>query len=168
MSFERPRPVESGDNFAGFDCNQPMLNDWLHRRALDSHAQGGARVYVTCWAGTTNVAGYYCLAPAAVAHRDVAGKIRRNMPDPIPVLLLGRLAVDGKAQGRGLGAELLRDAIVRCVQAADVIGGRAVLVHALDAGAAAFYARFGFDPSPTNELHMLLPMKDARAAAEQA
>jgi GNAT superfamily N-acetyltransferase len=85
------------------------------------------------------------------------------MPDSVPVILLSRLAIDAKHRGQGLGAQLLRDAITRAVAAAEIIGVRALLVHAVDEQARAFYARFDFEPSPTDPLHLLLLMKDARA-----
>jgi len=105
--------------------------------------------------------GYYSLATGSVVHAEVSGKVRRNQPDPIPVILLGRLAVDHEEQGRGLGAHLLRDAILRTVEAANIIGVRALLVHALHERAREFYLHFDFEPSPTDPLHLFLLMKDA-------
>ena len=118
------------------------------------------RCFVTCRDG--RVVGYYALASASIQHREVAGKVRRNMPDPVPVILLSRLAVDRRAQGSGLGRNLLRDAILRSVEASEIIGVRALLVHALKDTARTFYERFDFEPSPTDPLHLLLLMKDAR------
>jgi predicted N-acetyltransferase YhbS len=96
-------------------------------------------------------------------HASAPGKVRRNMPDPVPVILLSRLAVDRKEQGNGLGKNLLRDAIERCVGVAEQVGVRAMLVHALHEDARSFYAQYDFEPSPTDPLHLLLTMKDARA-----
>jgi predicted N-acetyltransferase YhbS len=128
---------------------------------LVNHVQGASRFFVTC--RDDRVVGCYALASAAVAQAGAPGRVRRNMPDPVPVILLSRLAVDRKEQGNGLGKHLLRDAIARCVFAADSIGVRAILVHALHDEARAFYAHFDFEPSPTDPLHVMLLMQDARA-----
>ena len=107
--------------------------------------------------------GFYALAAASVERAGAPGRVRRNMPDPVPVILLSRLAVDRKEQGKGLGAHLLRDAVTRSVAAASIIGVRAILVHALNDQARMFYAHFDFEASPTDPLHLLLTMNDARA-----
>ena len=112
------------------------------------------------------VVGYYALASAAVEHRAAPGRVRRNMPNPVPVILLSRLAIDRQEQGKGLGAHLLRDAITRCVAVADMIGVRAILVHAIHEQARSFYRHFDFAPSPTDPLHLLLLLKDARTLIE--
>jgi GNAT superfamily N-acetyltransferase len=161
--YSLPRPIAADDDTSSFDSGEPPLDDYLRQRALANHVQGASRCFVTCRAG--RVVGYYALASASVQHRDVAGKVRRNMPDPVPVILLSRLAVDREEQGCGLGKHLLRDAILRSVAASEIIGVRALLVHALNDAACAFYAHFDFEPSPTDPLHLLLLMKDARAAS---
>ena len=161
MSYTPPRPISQSDEIAEFDSGEPSLNDYLHRRALPNHVEGGSRCFVTTKGG--RVVGYYALAAASAIHRGVPSRVRRNMPDPVPVILLSRLAVDRKEQNNGLGKHLLRDAIARSVLAADSIGVRAILVHALDPDAASFYSYFEFVPSPTDPLHLLLLMKDARA-----
>ncbi len=160
--YSLPRPIAVDDDTSSFDSGEPPLDDYLRQRALANHVQGASRCFVTCRAG--RVVGYYALASASVQHRDVTGKVRRNMPDPVPVILLSRLAVDREEQGSGLGKHLLRDAILRSVAASEIIGVRALLVHALNDTACAFYAHFHFEPSPTDPLHLLLLMKDARAA----
>jgi GNAT superfamily N-acetyltransferase len=159
--YSSPRPIHEDDETTSFDSGEPSLDDYLRKRALANHVQGASRCFVTC--RERRVVGYYALASASIQHRDVAGKVRRNMPDPVPVILLSRLAVDRKEQGRGIGKHLLRDAILRSVQAAEIIGVRALLVHALHDEARAFYIHFDFEPSPTDPLHLLLLMKDARA-----
>jgi GNAT superfamily N-acetyltransferase len=159
--YSVPRPISETDDVAAFDCGEPSLNDYLRTRALTNHVEGASRCFVTC--RDAKVVGFYALASAAVERRAAAGKVRRNMPDPVPVILLSRLAIDHKEQGKGLGKHLLRDAIVRCVEVADVIGVRAMLVHALHEEARAFYRHFDFEPSPTDPLHLLLLIKDARA-----
>jgi GNAT superfamily N-acetyltransferase len=159
--YSQPRPIHHDDDASTFDSGEPSLDDYLRNRALHNHEQGASRCFVTCRAD--RIVGYYALASASIEHRDVAGKIRRNMPDPVPVILLSRLAVDRKEQGSGLGKNLLRDAIARSVAAAEIVGVRALLVHALHDEARAFYRHFDFEPSPTDPLHLLLLMKDARA-----
>lgn len=156
-----PRPISPDDDLETFASGEPTLDDYLRKRAWSNHVGGGSRCYVTHRAG--RVVGYYALASASTFHRDLPGKFRRNMPDPTPVVLLSRLAVDAKEQGRGLGRHLLRDAIIRSVTAADLIGVRAILMHALHDQAREFYLRHEFEPSPTDPLHLLLLIKDARA-----
>lgn len=159
--YSLPRPIVEGDDTSEFDSGEPSLDDYLRRRALANHVQGASRCFVTC--RDARVVGYYALASASVQHHEVAGKVRRNMPDPVPVILLTRLAVDREEQGSGLGKNLLRDAILRAVEASEIIGVRALLVHALNDTARAFYAHFDFEASPTDALHLLLLIKDARA-----
>jgi predicted N-acetyltransferase YhbS len=161
VSYTLPRPINQADEFAEFDSGELSLDDYLRRRALANHVDGASRCFVTNKG--KRVVGYYCLASGSVVHRETPGKVRRNMPNPVPVILLSRLAVDLKEQGNGLGSHLLRDAISRSVQAADSIGVRAILVHALNDDAASFYRHFEFTPSPTDDLHLTLLMKDARA-----
>jgi predicted N-acetyltransferase YhbS len=159
--YSLPSPIAEDDDTNDFDSGEPSLDEYLRRRALANHVQGASRCFVTC--RDERVVGYYALASASVQHSDVAGKVRRNMPDPVPVILLSRLAVDLKEQGTGLGKNLLRDAILRSIEASEIIGVRALLVHALHDNARAFYAHFDFEPSPTDPLHLLLLIKDARA-----
>lgn len=156
-----PRPLTGDDDTSDFDSGEPSLDQYLRRRALANHVGGASRCFVTCRDG--RVAGYYALASGSVQHRDVTSRARRNMPDPIPVILLSRLAVDLREQGRGLGKNLLRDAILRAVQASEIIGVRALLVHALNDRARSFYEQYDFEQSPTDPLHLLLLIKDARA-----
>jgi GNAT superfamily N-acetyltransferase len=156
-----PRPITETDDVDTFDSSEPSLDDYLHRRALASHVQGGARCFVTC--RESRVVGFYALASGSAERGACPGSVRRNMPDPVPVILLARLAVDRKERGRGLGSHLLRDAIARCVQVADTVAVRAILAHALHEEARSFYEHFDFAPSPTDPLQMLLSMKDARA-----
>lgn len=159
--YSLPRPISEDDDTSGFDSGEHSLDEYLRKRALANHVQGASRCFVSRRDG--RVVGYYALASASVHHRDVTGKVRRNMPEPVPVILLSRLAVDRKEHGAGLGKSLLRDAILRAVEASEVIGVRALLVHALHDTARAFYAHFDFEPSPTDPLHLLLLIKDAHA-----
>jgi GNAT superfamily N-acetyltransferase len=146
-------------DLATFDSGESVLDEWLRRRAAQNDANGASRTYVVC-AGN-RVAGFYSLAVGAVTHEHVPGRIRRNMPDPIPVMILGRLAVDKAFQGKGIGAGLLRDAVLRTLQAAEIAGIRALLVHAISDGAKRFYEAFGFIPSPIDPMTVLITLTDA-------
>ena len=159
--YGQPRPIREDDDASTFDSGERSLDAYLRIRALSNHVQGGSRCFVSC--RDDRIVGYYALASASIEHREVAGRVRRNMPDPVPVILLSRLAVDRKEQGSGLGKNLLRDAIARSVAAAEIVGVRALLVHALHDEARAFYLHFDFEPSPTDPLHLLLLIRDARA-----
>lgn len=143
-------------DLAVFSCGQPSLDAWLQERALANQNTGASRTYVVVEG--RRVVGYYALAAGSVAASEAPGKIRRNMPDPVPVMILGRLAVDRAWQGRGLGADLLHDAVLRTLQAARIGGIRALLVHALDERAAAFYLRSGFSASVVRPLTLFLPI----------
>jgi GNAT superfamily N-acetyltransferase len=158
--FRAPEPLDSAHDLSVFDCGAPELNDWLRRRALANQESGGSRSYVAC-AGQ-EIVGYYCLATGAVSHAEATGRVRRNMPDPIPVMVLGRLAVDFRWQGRGIGRALLRDAILRTVQAADIAGIRALLVHAKSPEAKKFYEACGFGASPVAPMTLMITIADAK------
>ncbi len=138
----------------------PTLDGYLRGRALANHVEGACRCFVTCRDG--RVVGFYSLASAAVERAGTPGRVRRNMPDPVPVILLSRLAIDRREQGKGLGAALLRDAITRAVAATEIIGVRTLLVHVLHEQARTLYARIDFEPSATDPMHLLLLIKDAR------
>ena len=164
--YSAPRPIRADDDVANFDSGESSIDDYLRNRALSNHVEGASRCYVTCRSG--RVVGFYALASASVERQSTPGAVRRNMPDPIPVILLSRLAVDTREQNKGLGKLLLRDAISRSVQAADLIGVRAMLVHAINDGARSFYYAHGFDPSPTDPLHLVLLIRDVRQFIEPA
>jgi GNAT superfamily N-acetyltransferase len=150
-----PQPLRSEHDTGQFSCGKVELDDWLRRRAWSNHESGASRVYVsTDEAG--RVYGYYAIAAGAVAHAEATGAVRRNMPDPVPVVVLGRLARDISAHGMSLGAALLRDAVNRTASCAHEIGIRAMLVHAIDAQAASFYEYYGFKPSPIHPLTLML------------
>jgi GNAT superfamily N-acetyltransferase len=158
--YSPPRPIRDDDDVAEFSSGEPSLDAYLRGRALANHRGGASRCFVTC---RPRVVGYYALAAASVQRGSAPGRLRRNMPEQLPVILLSRLAVDRSEQGNGLGQSLLRDAIVRSVRAADLIGVRALLVHAVGQQARSFYTHFGFEPSLTDPLHLMLSIKDARA-----
>jgi len=140
------------------------LDDWLRDRALASEGIS-ARTYVACAAAQPNlVAGYYAITTAMEQRLSLPmAKLRKGMPDQVPLLLLGRLAVDQRYQGIGLGTDLLADAIRRCLRVSEIAGVRAVITHAIDDAAAAFYARRGFIPSPLGERLLLMPIEFARS-----
>jgi len=164
VTLSPPEPLRPGHDLASFECGRPALDNWLRPRALRNESAGASRTYVVCDA--LRVVGYYCLAAGAVECARTPGRVRRNMPDPVPVMLMGRLAVDRTQQGAGLGRALLRDAILRTLQAAEIAGMRALLVHALDQDAARFYRYNGFLPSPMDPFVLMLPLDTARKALD--
>jgi GNAT superfamily N-acetyltransferase len=142
-----------------FDCGKEDLNRFLKRQAWPSQQSHSAQTYVL--AKDLRVLGYYSLAAGSVTADDATERVRKGPArHPIPVILLARLAVDASAHGKGLGAALLKDALLRTAQAADTIGARALLVHAKDDSAKAFYEHFAFEPSPSDPYHLLLITKD--------
>ena len=138
-----------------------MLDEWLKRRALANQVSGASRTFVVT-DRDARVYGYYALAAGAVSHRLATGSVRRNMPDPIPVMVLARLAVDRRAQGIKLNNALLQDAVNRAVTVAQNMGVRALLVHALHERAKSFYEYFGFQPSPVDPLILMLRLGGVR------
>jgi GNAT superfamily N-acetyltransferase len=147
-----------------FDSGNSHLDDWLKRRALKNELEGASRTYVLC-TGEVVVA-YYCLANGAVAQTSATGGVRRNMPDPIPVMVIGRLAVDRQWQSKGIGRALLRDAILRTVQAAEIAGIRAILVHAISEDAKQFYEKCGFTASPIEPMTLMVKISNAIASLD--
>jgi GNAT superfamily N-acetyltransferase len=143
-----------------FACNVDSLNDWLKKRAYQNQISGASRTYVVLEG--KRVVGYYCLASGALELNDAPTQVRRNMPNPIPVAILGRLAVDQSFQGKGLGVALLQDAVVRTAQAGGILGIRGLLVHALSIEAKAFYEHHGFVASPTQPMTLILSLKGHR------
>jgi GNAT superfamily N-acetyltransferase len=161
VALTAPAPLTGAHNTASFNCGQQSLDDWLKRRALANQATGASRTFVVC--DTDSVRAYYALASAAVAVADAPGRFRRNMPDPIPAVLLGRLAVDQRLHGQGIGRALFRDAALRVLAAADTIGIRGILVHAISEEARRFYHAVGFDESPLHPMTMLVTLSDLRS-----
>jgi GNAT superfamily N-acetyltransferase len=157
VTLEAPAPLTETHRTDAFSSGVQALDEWLTLRAWNNQVSGASRTYVVTAAGAA--VGYYCLASGALALREAPGGIRRNMPDPVPMAILGRLAVDQTWQGRGLGVALLRDAVERTRAASRILGVRGLLVHALSAQAAAFYTHHGFVPSPTNPLTLILSLK---------
>lgn len=160
MKLSAPELLAPAHDVSAFDCGVAPLNDWLKKRALANQAGGGSRTYVACRGHA--VIGDYALAAGSVAHAEAIGRLRRNMPDPIPMMVLGRLAIDVSAQGQGLGAALLRDAVLRVLQAADIVGIRGILVDAIDDAARAFYEKFGFRGSAAFPLKLMITVDEAQ------
>lgn len=166
MGFSRPEPIRGRHDADGFCCGEEALDNWLHRHARHAEAAGSARTFVTM--DGESLIGYYTLTVGQIEPDDATERVLKGQPSnrPVPVLLLARLAVDRRYQGRGIGASLLQDAMLRCAAAADLVGARALIAHANE-GSSAFYDRFGFEASPTDPLHRILLMKDLRGFLDQ-
>lgn len=163
LPLDPPVPLQREHDLASFDCGAAPLNEYLQRFALLNHQNRAARTYVSTRG--RRVVGYYALAAGAVRRDEVPARVAKGLArHPVPIILLARLAVDNAEKGRGLGRALLKDALLRAAQAADLIGCRAVLVHAKDREAQAFYRRFGFESSPIDEFHLYLLMKDIKTS----
>lgn len=157
-----PEPLTAQHALESFDSGVRSLDDWLCRRAMQNQASGASRTFVAC--DDARVVGYYALAASAVAPNAATGRFRRNMPDPVPVAVLGRLAIDKSFQGKGLGRALFRDAALRVLAAADSIGIRGMLVHAISDEARAFYVGLGLDVSPLEPMTLMATVADLKAS----
>jgi len=157
-----PEPLADRHDLRDFRCGESSLDDWLLRRARSNQASGASRTYVLC--DGKRVVGYYALASGVVAVEIAPGRFRRNMPNPIPVAVLARLAVNLDWQGKGIGRALFRDGAQRVAHAADFIGIRGIVVHAISDEAKNFYLALGFDPSPREPMTLMVTLSDIRAA----
>ena len=155
LRLTAPQPLSGLHRLEDFSCGEPVLDDWLKRRAMVNQASGASRCFVVV-DSEQRVRAYYAMAAGAVSHTMATGAVRRNMPDPIPVMVLARLAVDTAAQGRKLGAALLQDAVNRAIAVSHNAGVRALLVHALHDNARQFYQHYGFQASPTQAMTLML------------
>lgn len=162
MTPSAPEPLDDRHILDGFDSGVASLDEWLRRRARPNQVEGASRTYVTCDAN--RVVGYYALASGSISTNEAVGRLRRNMPDPIPVVVLGRLAVDRRCQGRRLGRALIRDAARRVLAVAGEIGVRGMIAHAISEEARTFYLSLGFLPSPTHDMTLMIPIGDLRAS----
>jgi GNAT superfamily N-acetyltransferase len=151
-----PTRITTEHRTKGFACAADSLTEWLTRRALKNEGNGGSRTYVVC--DDNQVVGFYALAAGSIARKEAAGKLKRNAPDPIPAVILGRLAVDTRWQGQGVGGALLKDAVERALNVAEHVGARVLVVHALDEEASAFYKRHGFVESVLASKTLMLPL----------
>jgi GNAT superfamily N-acetyltransferase len=165
LAYRRPEPLARHHRFDGFRCGEPALDDWLQRHARAAQASDSARVFAVTLEDGETVVGYDAIAAAQVAPEQATERALKGQPRarPVPAILLARLAVDQRHQGAGLGRSLLQDVLLRCVEAADVIGARVLLVHAKHDAAKAF----GFEESPSDPLHLLMLLKDVRAFLER-
>lgn len=157
-----PEPLTADHAIAGFDSGVPSLDDWLRQRALHNQASGASRCFVVC--DDDRVVAYYALAASAVAPSAAPGRFKRNMPDPIPVVVLARLAIARSHQGRGLGRALFQDAAYRIIHASDAIGIRGMLVHAILDEAKSSYVRLGLTPSPFEPMTLMTTVADLKAS----
>ena len=151
-----PSPIFADHVLDGFECGGPSLDEWLKKRALKNHASGASRCFVNCHGA--DVVGYYSLLAGAIRHESVTKALRRNMPDPLPVLVLGRLAIDLRYQNQGLGSALLRDAMIRAVKVSGDAGIFALMVHALSEQARRFYLSRGFVESPFQPMTLMMTL----------
>lgn len=168
MTYTPPEPISARHITAGFGCGQSALDRWLERHALANEVIGRSRTFVVAREDDPHVVGFYCLSTAIVQYADATALTRQEMPfdEPIPAILLGRMAVDLKHQGVDLGAGLLADAVRRTHAIAINAGVRVLLVHAKNHEVQGFYLRYGFEPSPTDELHLMLLMHDVDAIGQ--
>lgn len=158
-----PTALSAAHILDDFACGETSLDEWLKRRALANQLSGASRTFVVT-DPIGRIYGYYAMAAGAVSHQIATGNVRRNMPDPVPVMVLARLAVDYRAQGIQLGASLLQNAVLRAVNIAQHTGVRALLVHALHARAKAFYEHYGFHASPQHPMTLMLRLRPTLAA----
>ena len=162
QAYEPVRKLAGSDAVESFDCGQSALNQFLRRFALVNQKSNSAQTYVTCHSGS--VVGFYSLAVGSVEPSNAAPRVTKGIPQhPVPVMILARLAVDLQHQGAGLGKALLKDALLRTAQAADIAGIRALLVHAKDEPARQWYLNWEFESSPSDPFHLFLLMKDIKA-----
>ena len=162
LLLDAPQPLAAHHTLTEFDCGQAALNTWLQRRAMANQSSGASRSFVVA-DPEHRVFGYYAIAAGAVSHADATTTTRRNMPDPVPVMVLARLAVDVRTQGLKLGAGLLQDAVRRVLVISENAGVRALLVHAIDERAKQFYEHYGFQVSPLHPMTLMLRLANARS-----
>ena len=152
-----PAPLCASHNIEGFECGSASLDDWLIKRALRNQQSNASRTFVIC--KNDRVIGYYALATGSVERHLATSNVARNMPDPIPVIILARLALDQSCGGQSLGSFLLRDALLRSLKVATQVGVKAVLVHAISDAARRFYEKKGFRSSPADPMMLMLSIK---------
>jgi GNAT superfamily N-acetyltransferase len=161
LQLSSPQPLATTHVLNEFACGESSLDEWLKRRALTNQLSGASRTFVVT-DQDSRVYGYYAMAAGAVSHQAATSSVRRNMPDPVPVMVLARLAIDQSAQGSKLGAALLQDAVNRAVAVSQHTGVRALLVHALHDRAKRFYAHYGFRESPQQPMTLMLRLNSVK------
>jgi GNAT superfamily N-acetyltransferase len=161
LQLSAPLPLAPHHILNEFDCGEAVLDEWLKRRAMSNHLSGASRTFVVT-NNSDRVYGYYAMAAGAVSHQMSTSTVRRNMPDPVPVMVLARLAVDQQAQGIKLGAALLQDAVNRAAMVSQNTGVRALLVHALHDRAKTFYEHYGFQSSPFHPMTLMLKLNTGK------
>jgi GNAT superfamily N-acetyltransferase len=166
INYSPPQRIKPEHQLDDFDCNEPSLNDWLKKRALKNDLQDASRTYVVCC--DDRVVAYYSLHLGCIKHSEAMGKIKRNMPDPIPAIVLGRLAVDVLHQGKGIAKALIKDMFLRALQVSELAGTKAVLVKALNENVTLFYQSFGFVLSKTDPLLLMKAISEVRASLDEA
>lgn len=162
MQFSAPEILTEAHILADFSCGETSLDYWLQRRARANQISGASRTFVVCL--DSRVVAFYALASSVIASTEATGRFRRNMPDPIPVVVLARLAIDRNHQGQGLGRALFQDAARRIISASEVIGIRGLIVHAITESAKAFYLRLGMECSPIEPMMLMATLSDLKAA----
>jgi GNAT superfamily N-acetyltransferase len=165
VAYRHPEPLAKQHRLDDFRCGESALDEWLKRHARAAQASDSARVFVTTLDDAETVVGYYAVAAAEVKAADATPRVLKGQPQtrPVPAILLARLAVDEQHQRSGLGRSLLQDVFARCIEAADAIGARVLLVHAKHDEAKEWCLQFGFEQSPTDPLHLLMLLKGVRA-----
>jgi GNAT superfamily N-acetyltransferase len=161
LELSAPVPITEDHDISGFDSGEISLNNWLQKRAFKNQASGASRCFVVC--NANKVIGYYCLSAGAISHEASPKSMRRNMPDPLPVILLGRLAIDQRYHNQGIGQALLRDALLRVVNVSNETGVFAILVHALSEPAKQFYLSRGFVESPIQPMTLMMTLETIRS-----
>lgn len=161
LDLTPPSPITTDHQLSNFDSGELSLTDWLKKRALKNQASGASRCFVVC--SGTEVIGYYSLSAGAISQEGAPKAMRRNMPAPLPILLLGRLAVDKRYHNQGIGQALLRDAMLRAVNVAGEAGVFAMLVHTLTDSAKQFYLSRGFIESPLQPMTLFMTIATIRA-----
>lgn len=158
LNLTAPEPLNNGHVIGGFCSGENSLDHWLQTRAMTNQLSGASRTFVTC--NDNQVMGYYALSTGVITTSQAVGRFRRNMPSDIPVILLGRLAVDVNAKGHGIGRGLVKDAALRVVQASELVGIRGMVVHALSDEARRFYEHVGFVTSPVDPMMLMITLSD--------
>ncbi len=159
-TIKTPAPLTAQHAVSSFDCGEPSLNEWIKKRAHKNEELGGSRTYVICERDV--VIGYYALATGSIDHHKAPSSLKRNMPDPVPVMILGRLAIDQNHQSKGLGSSLLRDALLRTLQASQIAGIKAIMVEAISDGAKSFYKKYGFRDSSIEDRLLFITITEAQ------